>query len=211
MKDEIARILLRTKAVSLRTDPPYKWVSGILAPIYTDNRVLLSYPAERKKVTRSLVAMIRKEGIKADVIAGVATSGIPWAALVADELGKPMIYVRSKSKDHGRENLMEGRLEPGQKVLVVEDLVSTGGSSISAVNAVREAGGTVDSCMAIFTYEFKKAAENFSKAGCRLITLTDFGTLIRTASRTGYLKREDVEKVLEWSEDPEGWGKDTQS
>ncbi len=207
LEREIAEILLGLKAVSLRTDPPYKWVSGILAPIYTDNRLLLSYPAERKTVVKCLADVIKNMGIDADVIAGVAASGIPWAAWVAEKMNKPLVYVICKKKDHGKENLIMGKLKKGQRVLVIEDLISTGGSSIFVINAIREAGGIVDDCFAIFTYGLKEAGENFDKANCRLTTLSNFKALIQVASEMGYIKEEEKDSVLEWSKDPEGWGK----
>ena len=195
------------KAVTLRVDPPYKWVSGMFSPIYTDNRILMSYPAERKTMVKCLLGAMRKMGTEADVIAGVATSGIPWAAWVAASLSKPMVYARAERKGHGKENLVEGRLKPGQRVIVIEDLISTGGSSVSAVENVRKAGGNVENCLGIFTYEMEKARENFDRAGCKLTTLSNFSTLIQVGAEMGYIAKGEKEKVLEWSRDPQGWGK----
>ncbi|MBN2330290.1 MAG: orotate phosphoribosyltransferase [Candidatus Aenigmarchaeota archaeon] len=207
MEREIAEILLGIKAVKVRPDPPFEWASGMLAPIYTDNRLVMSYPAERRTIVKSLSSVIMNMGLKPDVIAGVATSGIPWAAWVAAELEKPLIYVREESKDHGLKNRIEGKLERGQRVVVIEDLVSTGGSSISVVEAIREAGGVVDHCVAIFYYEFRSAAENFARAGCRLVPLTRFSTLIQVATEMGYMDRKSKEKVISWSKDPGNWGR----
>jgi orotate phosphoribosyltransferase len=206
LEREVAEILLGIKAVTLRTDPPFKWASGILSPIYIDNRRLMSYPAERKTIVTCLARLTHNMGLKPDVIAGVATSGIPWASWVAESLSKPMIYVRPKAKDHGLKNLIEGKLKKGQKVLMIEDLISTGGSSVSAIETTREAGGIVDNCMAIFTYEFAKAAENFNRAKCRLITLSNFSTLVKVASEMGYVAKSEIGNVLKWSKDPEKWG-----
>jgi len=207
MEKEIAEALLKTKAVTLRPADPFTWASGIKAPIYTDNRILLSYIDERKKVVEAFTDAIRKDCPDFDVIAGVATSGIPWAAWVADELGKPLVYVRGQKKDHGKQNTVEGRLEKGQSAVVVEDLVSTGGSSISAVEAARDAGAKVTHCFAIFTYGLAKATETFAAAECRLVTLTDFATLVDLATETGYITKEEKDKVLEFSRDPSSWGR----
>ncbi|MCK4714016.1 MAG: orotate phosphoribosyltransferase, partial [Candidatus Aenigmarchaeota archaeon] len=187
MNREIAKLLLKTKAVTLSTSKPFTWASGIHSPIYTDNRVLLSHPIERRVVIDAFVEEIQNECPDFDVIAGVATSGIPWASWVAEEMDKPLVYVRGKKKDHGRENLIEGRLEKGRKVVVIEDLISTGGSSVSAVEAIRQAGAEVSHCFAIFTYGLKKSVETFKNADCKLITLTDFSTLAELASETGYI------------------------
>jgi orotate phosphoribosyltransferase len=205
MEREIAEILLGIKAVTLRASPPFRWASGIVAPIYVDNRMLMSYPAERKTIVVWMSRLTHNMGLKPDVIAGVATSGIPWAAWVAADLGKPMIYVRPDAKDHGKGNLIEGKLEPGQRVLLVEDLISTGGSAISSIRRVREAGGVLDNCLAIFTYEFKESARNFDDIKCRLITLSDFSTLVKVASEMGHISKGDMSQVLQWSKDPKNW------
>ncbi len=208
MKNETAGILLKTKAVSLSISKPYTWASGIISPIYTDNRVLLSYPEERKKIVSAFVENIRKECPEFDIIVGVATSGIPWAAWVAESMGKPLVYVRDKKKDHGRENLVEGRLEAGQKAVVIEDLISTGGSSVTAVEGAREAGAKVTHCFAIFTYGLKKSVETFENADCKLVTLTDFPALAELASETGYISEDEKSKIDEWLKDPTGWNQD---
>ena len=204
---EVAKILLKLKAVTLRVDPPYKWTSGILAPIYTDNRLLISYPQERDEIINYFLELLKKNRIEFDVVAGTATAGIPWAAWIAEKLKKPMVYARKEAKGHGKENLIEGKLEKNSKVLVVEDLISTGGSSISTINAVREADCEADFCVAIFTYKMKKADENFKENKCRLFTLTDFNALVEVASETGYIKKDEKNVVLSWSKDPEKWGR----
>jgi orotate phosphoribosyltransferase len=203
----IAELLLKTRAVTLSPGKPYTWTSGIRAPIYTDNRILLSCPEERRKIVSAFTGAIKRECPDFDYVAGVATSGIPWAAWVAEELDKPMVYVRSKRKEHGRENMVEGRLEKGKKAIIVEDLVSTGGSSVTAVEGAREAGVKVTHCFAIFTYEFSKSVENFKSSGCKLVTLTNISTLAELASGTGYISKEENEEVLAFSRDPEEWGK----
>lgn len=204
---EAAELLLKTNAVTLRTNPPYKWVSGILAPIYTDNRLLLSYPEEREKVIEFFLQALKANNVNFDVVAGVSTSGIPWAAWVADKLNKPMVYVRSAEKDHGKDNLIEGKLEKGSHVIVIEDLISTGSSSLAAVDAIRKAGCHVECCIAIFTYELEKSRINFQQANCKLIALTNFRTLIETATEQGYLKDGEKKAVLEWNKNPDGWGR----
>ncbi len=207
MSKDIAGLLLKTKAVLFSPDKPFRWASGMLSPIYTDNRVILSCPVERRAIVDALVGKIKGECPGFDVIAGVATSGIPWASWVAEETGKPLVYVRGKKKDHGRENLIEGRLEKGSKVIVIEDLISTGGSSVSAVEAVRDAGGEVSYCFAIFTYGLEKSVQNFGAALCKLVTLTDFKSLVEEAAETGYISGSDKIRIAEWLEDPQGWGR----
>ena len=206
-KEEIAKILLKIKAVTLRTNPPYKWVSGILAPIYTDNRLLMSYTKEREKIVDGFAKAIKGNKIKANAVAGIATSGIPWAAWVAEKLKLPMVYIRKSSKDHGKENLIEGKLDRGKKVIIIEDLISTGGSSINGVEAVRQAGCKVDYCLAIFTYEMEAARKNFEKEKVKLITLTNFSALVGVAVKEKYLGESDRENVLEWAKNPEKWGR----
>lgn len=204
-KTEIASLLLKTEAVTLSPAKPFTWASGIESPIYTDNRILLSCPQERRKVVSAFVENVKRQCPHLDVIAGVATSGIPWAAWVAEALGKPLVYVRSEKKGHGKANLVEGRLSKGQKAVVIEDLVSTGGSSVAAVEGARVAGAQVSHCFAIFTYGMPKAAEAFRNASCKLVTLTDFQSLIALASETGYIGKGDREKVLAFSKNPQNW------
>jgi len=206
-QNEIATLLLKIKAVTLRTNPPYTWASGIKSPIYCDNRLIMSYPDKRQEVREAFITLIKKHNLKFDVVAGVATSGIPHAAWLAEALNKPMVYVRSKAKDHGKENLIEGKLEQGQKVLVIEDLISTGGSTLTVVNAIKEAGCIVDNCLAIFSYELAKSKQGFADNKVELLPLTNFPSLIQVATDSGYLAPEEKDKVLEWSKDPENWGK----
>ena len=205
--EKVAELLLKAGAVILRPQKPFKFSSGILSPIYCDNRLLLSKPAERKMLTRFYVRKIMKSGTQADVVAGIATASIPWAALVAEKLQKPMIYIRKEAKDHGRENLIEGGLTPGQRVIVIEDLVSTGGTSLSSVMAARKEGAVVENCLAIFTYEMELARKGFEDAKCKLMTLSNFSTLVRVAAKKGYIKEEEIEMLKEWSRNPAQWGK----
>ncbi|MBI3034201.1 orotate phosphoribosyltransferase [Candidatus Woesearchaeota archaeon] len=209
MSDEkkVAEILLKSNAIILRPSNPFKFVSGILSPVYCDNRLLLSMPAERSAIAVYFVKKIRKENVEADVIAGVATASIPWAALVAEKLKKPMIYVRKEAKDHGRENLIEGKVSQGQKVLVIEDLISTGGSSLSAVAAARKEGAVVENCIAIFTYGMEAARKGFDSQNCKLNSLCNFSILVEIAAEKGYIKKEELRTALEWSRNPEEWAK----
>jgi orotate phosphoribosyltransferase len=206
-KEEIALILLEAEAVSLKPKEPFRFVSGILSPIYCDNRLLISDPEKREKILTAYLAGLEKLGAEFDIVAGTATAGIPWSAWIADRLGKPMIYVRSGAKDHGKQNQIEGRVAPGAKVVVIEDLVSTGGSSVRAVQAVKQAGMAVMGCVAIFTYGMAKAARAFEEAGCPVVTLSDFPALVTAAIDNRYISPEEKEAVLEWSGDPAGWGK----
>ncbi len=205
MKQEIAELLLMIKAVKIQPNEPFTFTSGLKSPIYIDNRLIISYPDARKKIVKSFKKMIKLNNLEFDVIAGVATAGIHWAAWLAKKFEKPMIYIRAKVKEHGRQNQIEGLLKQGQKVLVIEDHISTGGSSVAAVNAVKEAGGVVEHCLAITTYEFEKAKTKFEEAECNLMTLTDFTTLINTAATLNYINSEDKEKVHEWNKDAASW------
>ena len=203
-KEEIAKVLLEKKAVTLDADEPYTYVSGIRSPIYCDNRVLTFYPDARKKVTEEFVRIIRD--IDPEVIAGTASSAISWAAWIADVLGKPMVYIRKKEKEYGQALLIEGGDISGRKVVVVEDLVSTGGSSWNAVKSCKEAGAEVVAMAAIFTYGFEKAKKLFKDGACRTFFLTDFETLVTVASENDYLDKERLGIVREWNQDPSGWG-----
>lgn len=204
-KQTVAEILLNLKAVSLRTNPPYKWASGILSPIYTDNRILISYPKERDFIVDSFLKLLDKNKVRFDGFAGTAAAGIPWASFLALKTKKPMVFVRSHAKDHGRENLIEGIVEKGRKYVVVEDLVSTGGSSINAINALRNAGGAVESCIAIFTYELSKSESGFENARCRLYALTGFTELIGAAAKKKYINSAQKSAIMKWKENPQGW------
>ncbi len=205
MPDKIAEILLKINAVVLRTNPPFRWASGILSPIYTDNRLLMSYPKDRDFIVNSFIKMLKKEKMKFDGFAGTATAGIPWAAWLSQKLKKPMVYVRSESKDHGKENLIEGKIQENKQYIVVEDLVSTGGSSMSTISALREKGAVVEHCIAIFTYEFEKSKANFQNANVKLLALTNFTNLIKTAVQKKYVARSQLEHILDWKKNPEGW------
>lgn len=206
MKKLIAKDLLDIKAVFLRPNEPFTWASGIKSPIYCDNRLTLSYPNVRKDIENGLAKLIKDNFPDAACLMGTATAGIAHAALVADILDLPMGYVRGGAKSHGRNNRIEGKVEPGMKV-VVEDLISTGGSSLECVEALREAGCEVIGLIAIFTYGLPKATTNFEAANCKYATLTDYDTLIEVAKENNYIKDEDMEKLKAWKKDPndESW------
>lgn len=201
----LAKKLLKISAIKLQPDAPFVWASGWNSPIYTDNRVTLSYPDVRNFIKIELSRLIAENFGEAQVVAGVATGAIAQGALVADTLGLPFVYVRSTPKDHGLENLIEGNINPGQKVVIVEDLVSTGKSSLKAAEAVRNAGGEVVGMVAIFTYEFPVAAQAFKKAGIKLITISNYSAMIQAAVETNYVKSTDVEALEQWREDPANW------
>lgn len=204
---KIAEFLLQIKAVKLQPDQPFTWASGWRSPIYCDNRKTLSYPEVRTFIRQQFVERINEYFGKPDVIAGVATGGIAQGALVAQEMGLPFVYVRSEAKSHGMGNQVEGVIEKGQSVVVIEDLISTGGSSLKAVDALRKEGCTVKGMAAIFTYGFGTAQENFEKANCRLVTLCDYDTLIQQALNSGYIADKDLESLKAWRKDPAGWRK----
>ena len=203
----IAEYLLQIKAIKLQPSNPFTWVSGWKSPIYCDNRKTLSFPEVRKFIRDAFVMKINEHYVHAELIAGVATGAISHGALVADRLELPFIYVRSGAKEHGLGNQIEGFFQPGQKVVVIEDLISTGSSSLNAVKALREAGCEVLGMAAIFTYEFKKAADAFIAENCKLDTLCNYTVLIETALDTGYITQSDVETLKKWRLDPENWGK----
>jgi len=202
---KVAEFLLQIKAVKLQPENPFTWASGIKSPIYCDNRKTLSYPQIRTFIRQTFVDTINKHFAKPDVIAGVATGGIAVGALIAQEMGLPFIYIRSEAKKHGLTNLIEGDVESGQNVVVIEDLISTGGSSLKAVEALREKGCTVKGMAAIFTYGFEEAEQNFKKAKCNLKTLTDYNTLIETALNKEYITEKDVESLKKWRANPKEW------
>jgi orotate phosphoribosyltransferase len=201
-----AEYLLQIKAIKLQPSNPFTWASGWKSPIYCDNRKTLSFPEVRTYIRDSFAEMIKELYPQADVIAGVATGAIAHGALVADKMGLPFIYVRSGAKEHGLGNQIEGYFEPGQKVVVIEDLISTGGSSLSAVKALREAGCKVLGMVAIFTYEFKKASDGFTAENCDLHTLSNYSVLVDTAVKTGYIGQAEVETLKKWRVDPSVWG-----
>lgn len=201
----LAEKLMKISAIKLQPANPFTWASGWNSPIYTDNRKTLSYPEVRNFIKVELCRVILEEFERPDAIAGVATGAIAQGALVANALGLPYVYVRSTPKDHGLENLIEGDLKPGQKVVVIEDLVSTGGSSLKAVDAIRNAGCEVVGMAAIFTYEFPVAVEAFRKADVKLVTLSNYNALINVALETGFIHENDVETLREWRMNPAQW------
>ncbi len=201
---EIARKLLQIKAIKLSPQTPFTWASGMKSPIYCDNRITLSYPEIRSSIKETFAALCSKYP-EATCIAGVATAGIAHGALLAEELGLPYVYVRSKPKAHGRQNLIEGELPENARVIVVEDLISTGGSSIKAVEALRKSGAEVITVVAIFTYNFPKAKENFTAASCPYETLSDYDTLLVEAENINYITKEQKELLKNWKENPKKW------
>ena len=202
-----AEYLLQIKAIKLQPSNPFTWASGWKSPIYCDNRKTLSFPDVRTFIRDSFASMVKDLYPGAEMIAGVATGAIAHGALAADKLALPFIYVRSEAKEHGLGNQIEGYFEKGQKVVVVEDLISTGGSSLNAVKALRDAGCEALGMVAIFTYEFKKASDSFAAADCRLHTLSNYSVLVDTAVRTGYIGEAEVDTLKKWRLDPSVWGK----
>jgi orotate phosphoribosyltransferase len=207
MKKVIAEKLLTINAVALKPNEPFTWTSGLRSPIYCDNRLTLSYPEVRKEIAQGLQSIILEKYPAAEVIAGTATAGIPHAAWVSDLLNLPMCYVRSKAKGHGKGNQIEGKVEKGQKVVVVEDLISTGGSVITAVQALREAGCEVLGVVSIFTYGLEKGKEAFEQEDIQSESLTDFTNLVEVAIEMGYISKNDQESLLSWSDAPAEWSK----
>jgi len=205
--EKIAGFLLQIKAIKLQPHNPFTWASGWKSPIYCDNRISLSYPEIRTFICRALANAIAENYGKSDVIAGVATAAIAQGALVAEKMSLPFVYVRSSPKDHGRQNLIEGEVKSGQSVVVIEDLISTGGSSLKAVETLREAGCEVKGMISVFTYGFKVAEANFKKANCALYSLCDYDALIEQAVKTNYVNKKDLETLKAWREAPDGWGK----
>lgn len=202
---KVAEFLLQIKAVKLQPNSPFTWASGWKSPIYCDNRITLSFPAIRTYIRQGYADAILEHFGKPDIIAGVATGGIAQGALVAQELGIPFIYVRSSAKAHGMGNMIEGHFEKGQRVVVIEDLISTGGSSLQAVQALREAGLEVKGLVAIFTYGFDVSIKNFSNAECPFVTLTDYDHLIDQALKSDYVTDSDVDSLREWKINPDNW------
>lgn len=207
VEETFAKRLLDIEAVKLRPAQPFVWASGWHSPIYCDNRKTLSYPQLRTYVKQELARLIRTHFPQSEVVAGVATGAIPQGALVSDLLDMPFLYVRSKPKDHGMANLIEGDLRRGQKVVVVEDLISTGGSSLKAVEALREAGAEVTGMVASFTYGFPVAARAFADAGVQLFTLSNYEAVLAVALRTGYVQESQLPVLREWRHDPANWDK----
>lgn len=205
---EISESLLKRGAVKVSIDPPFTWVSGIKSPVYCDNRKMISFVEDRKAIVDGLISLMKEKDLKPDVIGGTATAAIPWAAFLAYELGLPMIYIRPEKKEHGAGKQIEGHLEPNQNVLIVEDLISTGGSSVKAAEAVREEGGcVVEDILAIVTWEIPKSKVRFEEAGIRLSTLTDYTNIIGLAAETGAIPSDQLDVVLQFKENPAEWGK----
>ncbi len=210
MQTEVAKKLLELNTIKIQPSSPFTWASGWKSPIYCDNRKILSYPATRSFIRDKFAEIIREKYPRTEVIAGVATGAIAHGVLVADELDLPFIYVRSKPKGHGLENLIEGEMKPGQKVVVIEDLVSTGTSSLKAVEAINNFGATVTGMLAIFTYNFAQARESFKKAHVELTPLSRYQVLIDKALEMGEISKDQVETLMKWREDPANWGKNLQ-
>lgn len=204
--DEVAKILLDLKAVSLNPKKPFRYTTGILSPVYIDCRILISHPKERNIIRDLYIEEIKKIGLP-DVIAGTATAGIPHAAWIAMQLNLPMIYIRGKAKEHGRQNQIEGVIKEGQKVFVIEDLVSTGESSINSVGAIRGLSGEVSYVFSIITYGMQKAQQNFKENKVELISLTNFEDVVHQAQKLGYINNEEINIILDWKKDPIFWGK----
>ena len=204
---QIAGSLLQIKAIKLNPTNHFTWASGWYSPIYCDNRKILSYPAVRKQVYEAFADLIAEKYPEAEVLAGVATGAIAHGVLVAEKMGKPFIYVRSAPKSHGLTNQVEGEVKPGSKVVVIEALVSTGGSSLSAVDALKKAGCDVLGMVAIFTYGFPTAEQNFANAGVKLDTLSNYNTMIEMAIEQGYVHPDELETLKEWRHDPASWKK----
>lgn len=206
-KKKIAKALLSIRAVFFRPEEPFTWASGIKSPVYCDNRLILTAPAVRTEVERAIAETIKREYPEAEILMGTSTAGIAHAAIAAEFLRLPMGYVRSGAKDHGRQNRIEGNLEKGQKTVVVEDLISTGGSVIDVVDALREAGAEVLGIVSIFTYGMKKGLARLEEANVRNVSLTDFDTVAETAGEEGYIAREDIRRLIAFRNNPsdESW------
>ena len=204
---KIAQILFKIGAITFSNSRPFRFDSGILSPVYVDNRILISYPNERKIVLSALLDKIKTEIGKIDVIAGVAVAGIPHAAWIADKLEKPMIFVRAKPKEHGKGNMVEGQIKKGQKVLIVEDLVSTAGSSKRVIDAIRKIGGIVSDEISIYSHSLKASKDNFKKAKVKFHYLVDTKVAAKLAHEKGFLTTSQVDTILDWVKNPQNWGK----
>ncbi len=204
---KVAEFLLQIKAIKLQPNNPFTWASGWKSPIYCDNRVTLSHPSIRTYIRQKLTQLVQEEYGSVDLIVGVATAGIPQGALVAQELGLPFAYVRAKAKEHGTGSLIEGEIVEGQRAVLVEDLISTGKSSLAAVAALRDAGLSVAGLVSIFTYGFDVADENFAAAKCRYSSLSNYNALIDYASEHSFIASSDIELLKKWRENPAEWGK----
>lgn len=207
----VAKALLDIHAVTLNPDQPFTWASGLKSPIYTDNRLTISYPEVRQAIFNGMVEQIKLHFSEADVIAGTATAGIPHAAWVAQNMELPMIYVRTKPKDHGQGKQIEGVLKEGQKVVVIDDLISTGGSVLNAVQAVNNAGGKVIGVVSVFTYDLPAAEQNFMANGLKYYSVTDYMTLIKVAKENNQISADHLKSLQEWRKDPLSWSKEQAS
>lgn len=207
IEQKIAEFLLQIKAIKLQPSNPFTWASGWKSPIYCDNRITLSYPTIRTYIRQKLSLLIQEQFGTVDCIAGVATAGIPQGALVAQELGLPFIYVRAKAKEHGTGSLIEGEIKEGQRVVLIEDLISTGKSSLQAVQALKDAGCLVAGLAAIFTYGFEQADENFKEAKCPYFTLSNYSALINYAAEHQMIQTSDLKLLEDWRKNPANWGK----
>lgn len=205
LASQIAADLLDIQAVYLKPENPFTWASGIKSPIYTDNRITLSYPETRNLIENSFVDTIKDHFPEVEVIAGTATAGIPHGAIIADKMSLPFAYIRSKPKDHGAGNQIEGRVLKGQKMVIIEDLISTGGSVVDAAAAAKREGADVLGVVAIFTYELPKASQNFEEAGVQLITLSTYSDLIQVAKEKGYITADGLQLLQKFKEDQENW------
>ena len=205
-EQKVAEFLLQIKAIKLQPNNPFTWASGWKSPIYCDNRVTLSHPAIRTYIRQHLTQLVQDEFGPVGCIAGVATAGIPQGVLVAQELGLPFVYVRSKPKEHGTGSMIEGEIKTGERIVVIEDLISTGKSSLQAVDALRNAGHDVAGLAAIFSYGFDIAEENFKQAKCRFVTLSNYNALLKFAEDEQYILAEVLERLINWRMDPSNWG-----
>jgi len=203
---KVAESLLQIKAIKLQPDDPFTWASGWKSPIYCDNRISLSYPRIRTFIRQELVKLIEDKFGRPDLIAGVATAAIAQGALVSEAMGLPFVYVRSSAKDHGRKNTIEGEVKEGQTAVVIEDLVSTGGSSLKAVEELKANGVIVKGLVSIFSYGFDNATQSFKKAGCPFYCLSNYDVLIKTALANGYVQQDDLKLLKSWKESPSTWG-----
>lgn len=207
LAEKVAAALLQIQAVALRPQQPFTWTSGLKSPIYCDNRLTISYPEIRDLIAEGFVSLIRDNFPDTEVIAGAATGGIPHAAWVAQKLNLPMVYVRDKAKGHGKENLIEGTIHAGQKTVVIEDLISTGGSSLKVAQAVNDAGAKALSVLGIFSYQFEKAAAAFNEAGIPFETLTNYSVLLDVALKQGSIQEQDLQALQAWRLNPSEYGK----
>lgn len=202
---QIANLLLQIKSIKINVAKPFQWASGWVSPIYCDNRKTLSFPKIRNIIRGHFINLINEKFNNVEAVAGIATGAIAHSSLIADSLNLPLLYVRSAKKEHGLQNLIEGEIIPGQRIVIVEDLISTGGSSLKALDALRNSKCNVLGMVAIFTYEFASAVKRFNDARCELHTLSNYQTLIKSALETGYVSKEDIKLIERWHEDPENW------